>query len=163
MARAIPIINQLAMRKGDSNMKRATSLIMALAVSAMPLLAVAADKPDKSESGAAAGASGKAWPSFRKADADNNGAVSMEEARGVSGLGDSFATYDKNGDGQLSRSEYESAKKAQKSSKKSGGAGSSGAGSSGAGSPGSGAGATGGSGTGGADIGGAGGAGSGSR
>lgn len=52
------------------------------------------------------------WPSFRKADNDNSGAISMDEARGISGLGDNFAQYDKDGDGQLSRSEYEAAKKA---------------------------------------------------
>lgn len=71
-------------------------------------------------SAAGEGAVGKDWPSFRKADNDNNGAISMDEARGIGALGDSFAQYDKNSDGQLSRSEYESAKKA---ASKAGGAG----------------------------------------
>ena len=51
------------------------------------------------------------WPSFRKADNDNNGAITMEEARTVPELGENFAEYDQNKDGRLSRSEYESAKK----------------------------------------------------
>ncbi|GEM_PF-5450780 len=71
---------------------------------------------------AAEGKSSKSgeWPTFKKADADSNGAVSMDEAKAVPGLSDNFTQYDKNGDGQLSRSEYESAKKsASKSSGKS--------------------------------------------
>lgn len=87
------------------------SVILALAVSALPFAAQAADKAS----------SGKDWPSFKKIDADNSGAVSMDEARTVNGLAENFAPYDKNGDGQLSKSEYEAAKKAQKSGKSSSG------------------------------------------
>lgn len=76
--------------------------LFALGLSSVAVTATAAQGKDK-----------KDWPSFRKADADNNGAISQDEARSVTGLGDSFAQYDKNSDGQLSRSEYESAKKAQ--------------------------------------------------
>ena len=74
-----------------------------------------------SAASAAVYAAEEGWPTFRKADNDNNGAISMDEARSVQGLGDSFAQHDKNSDGQLSRSEYESAKK---SASKAGGAGS---------------------------------------
>lgn len=52
------------------------------------------------------------WLTFRKADNDNNGSISMDEAQSVQGLADNFAQYDKDSDGKLSRSEYESAKKA---------------------------------------------------
>lgn len=86
------------------------AVILALAVTALPLAAQAAEKGEKAS---------KDWPTFKKVDADNNGAISMDEARTVSGLSESFAPYDKNGDGQLSKSEYESAKKAQKSAGKS--------------------------------------------
>ncbi|HEX7045662.1 MAG TPA: hypothetical protein VF203_13730 [Burkholderiales bacterium] len=51
------------------------------------------------------------WPSFRQTDADKSGAISMDEARRVQGLGDRFADYDRNTDGQLSRSEFEAAKR----------------------------------------------------
>lgn len=51
------------------------------------------------------------WPTFRKADSDNNGSVTMDEAVGVQGLRENFAQYDKDSDGKLSRSEYESAKR----------------------------------------------------
>lgn len=65
--------------------------------------------------GAFAAAEGKgSWPTFREADADSSGAISLDEARTVQGLGDGFAQHDKNSDGRLSRSEYESAKKAAK-------------------------------------------------
>lgn len=76
------------------------AVLLGLAVSAFSAGAYAAEQEEGS------------WPSFRKADNDNSGAISMDEARNVGGLGDSFAQYDKNNDGQLSRSEYESAKKA---------------------------------------------------
>lgn len=61
------------------------------------------------------------WPSFRKADSDSNGVISMDEARSVRGLGETLADHDKNGDGRLSRSEYETAKRA--AGRKAGGAG----------------------------------------
>jgi hypothetical protein len=90
------------------------SVILALAVSALPLVAhAAADKASDKAS--------KDWPTFRKVDADNNGSISMDEARTLSGLSDSFTSYDKNADGQLSRAEYESAKKAQKTGRSSSG------------------------------------------
>jgi len=55
--------------------------------------------------------------SFQTADADGNGAISMDEARSVPGLAERFAKADKNGDGQLSKSEYESAVKSGKAKK----------------------------------------------
>lgn len=64
---------------------------------------------------------GKEWPTFREADADNSGAISIDEAQEMPGVSQGFSRYDKNGDGQLSRSEYESAKKG---AAKAGGAGS---------------------------------------
>jgi hypothetical protein len=93
------------------------SVILALAVTALPFAATAAEKSDK--------ASSKDWPSFKKVDADNNGAISQDEARTVSGLSDTMTSYDKNGDGQLSKSEYESAQKAAKSAGKAGKSGAS--------------------------------------
>ncbi|MBI3897097.1 MAG: hypothetical protein HY308_02240 [Gammaproteobacteria bacterium] len=83
----------------------AKSVAVAMALAALPFAAQAADS------------SAKDWPTFKKADADSSGAVSVDEARSVTGLSENFASYDKNGDGQLSRSEYESAKKAQKGGK----------------------------------------------
>lgn len=71
-----------------------------LAIALLAFTGVAyADKDQKGEKG------------FKKVDIDNNGAISMEEARTVPGLADNFAAADKNGDGQLSKSEYEAAKK----------------------------------------------------
>lgn len=96
------------------------SVILALAVTALPLVATAAEK------------SSKDWPSFKNVDTDKNGMVSQDEARAVSGLSDTMTSYDKNGDGQLSSSEYESAKKAAKSGTSGSGSGSSGAASGGA-------------------------------
>lgn len=63
--------------------------------------------------GAAGDKSGKQG-SFKQHDADGNGAISMEEARAVPGLSEKFSKADKNGDGQLSKSEYESAAKGGK-------------------------------------------------
>lgn len=83
--------------------------LAALGVSAMVSGAVyAGDKEGKE---------GKSWSSFQKADADSNGAISQDEARNVPGLADAFTSADKNGDGQLSKSEYEAAKKSQKKTK----------------------------------------------
>ncbi len=56
---------------------------------------------------------------FKTHDADGNGAISMDEARSVPGLSEKFSKADKNGDGQLSKSEYESAVKGGKSESKS--------------------------------------------
>lgn len=118
------------------------SVILALAVTALPLAAQAAEKSEKAS---------KDWPSFKKVDADNNGAISQDEARTVSGLSEGMTSHDKNGDGQLSKSEYESAKKAAKSAGKSGDA----SGSGGSSSSGSSTGPAGGSGTGAGSSGGA--------
>jgi len=87
--------------------------LVAIAFSAISVTAYGADqKSDK------AGKSGAT--SFQKVDADGNGAISMDEARSVPGLSGEFAKADKNGDGQLSKSEYEAAVKGMgKSSKKS--------------------------------------------
>lgn len=93
-----------------SKLNRVT--LVAFALSAISLAAYGADQ--KSEK---AGAKGGAT-SFQKIDADGNGAVSMDEARSVPGL--DFAKADKNGDGQLSKSEYESATKGKEKSGKSG-------------------------------------------
>lgn len=85
------------------------TVVLAVALSALPLATLYAADVDKKA---------KEWPTFKKADADNNGNISMDEARTVgTGLADNFAQYDKNSDGQLSRSEYESAKKGQKPAK----------------------------------------------
>lgn len=82
-------------------------MAVAIALSAMSFVAFGAgDKSDKS---------GKS--TFQSADADGNGAISMDEARSVPGLADKFARADKNGDGQLSKSEYESALKGGKAKK----------------------------------------------
>lgn len=61
-----------------------------------------------------AGEQGAKQGSFKTHDADGNGAISMEEARAVPGLSEKFSKADKNGDGQLSKSEYESAAKGAK-------------------------------------------------
>lgn len=86
-------------------MHTAKMAIAVLALSAVSFVAYGAG--DKS---------GKAT-SFQTADADGNGAISMDEARTVPGLADKFAQADKNGDGQLSKSEYESAVKSGKAKK----------------------------------------------
>lgn len=83
-------------------------MAVAIALSAMSFVAFAAgEKADKSSKSS----------TFQTADADGNGAISMDEARTVPGLADKFAQADKNGDGQLSKSEYESALKGAKSKK----------------------------------------------
>lgn len=85
--------------------------VVVFALSAISVSAYGADQ--KADKSAKSGAT-----SFQTVDADGNGAISMDEARAVSGL--DFAKADKNGDGQLSKSEFESATKAQgKSEKKS--------------------------------------------
>jgi len=61
-----------------------------------------------------AGEKGGKHGTFKTHDADGNGAISMEEARSVPGLSEKFSSADKNGDGQLSKSEYESAVKGGK-------------------------------------------------
>lgn len=94
-------------------MKLAVPAAVALAVAGTSGLAVAAQDKERMS---------KDWPTFRKADSDNSGAISQDEARSVQGLGTNFSQYDKNNDGQLSRSEYESAKKAAKSGDKQSGA-----------------------------------------
>lgn len=82
-------------------------LAVAMALSAMSLVAFGAgEKADKG-----------AKSTFQTVDADGNGAISMEEARAVPGLAEKFAQADKNGDGQLSKSEYESAMKGGKAKK----------------------------------------------
>jgi hypothetical protein len=83
------------------------SVAVALTLAALPFTVQAASSSTEA----------KDWPTFKTADADSSGAVSADEARSVAGLAENFASYDKNGDGQLSRSEYESAKKAQKGGK----------------------------------------------
>jgi len=115
--------------------KLAIPAVIAMGLSAVSVTAMSAEGKDKSSS--------KEWPSFRKVDADNNGAISQDEARNVSGLAN-FTQYDKNNDGQLSRSEYESAKKGKSAASKSdssGSMGSSGSSGSPAGSTGAGGGA----------------------
>ena len=97
--------------------KSAVTAAFAFALSAVSVATLAADKSSKANE----------WPSFNKVDTDGNGAISMDEARAVPGLADTFAQYDKNNDGQLSKSEYESAKKAaHKSASKSSASGSAG-------------------------------------
>lgn len=82
-------------------------MAVAIALSAMSFVAFGAgEKADKG-----------AKSTFQTADADGNGAISMDEARSVPGLADKFAQADKNGDGQLSKSEYESAVKGGKAKK----------------------------------------------
>ncbi len=54
-----------------------------------------------------AGSALAAAPAFEEVDADANGSISAEEAASVEGL--DFATADTNGDGSLSKEEYEAA------------------------------------------------------
>lgn len=62
-------------------------------------------------SAAAFAAEADRWPSFRQADQDANGALTLDEVRDVRVLANDFALYDKNGDGKLSRAEFEAAKR----------------------------------------------------
>lgn len=57
-------------------------------------------------------------PSFSQADGDSNGAIDSTEAGVISGL--DMSSADRNGDGQLSRTEYEAATLRQGSSGSSG-------------------------------------------
>lgn len=52
------------------------------------------------------------WPAFRETDRDANGTLSLDEVRSIPVLADGFALHDKNGDGRLSRAEFEAAKRA---------------------------------------------------
>ena len=86
--------------------KSAVTTAFVFALSTVAITGYAADKDKSSKS--------SDWPSFRKVDTDKSGSISMDEARSIQGLSDNFTQYDKNNDGQLSRSEYEAAKKSAK-------------------------------------------------
>lgn len=86
------------------------TMVAAIALSAISVVAYGAEKSGAEKSG-------KASTSFKTADSDGNGAISMDEARSVPGLAEKFAEADKNGDGQLSKSEYEAAVKGGKAKK----------------------------------------------
>lgn len=53
----------------------------------------------------------EAWPAFREADRDANGTLSLDEVRTIPVLAEEFALHDSNGDGRLSRAEFEAAKR----------------------------------------------------
>lgn len=104
-------------------MKRSIHLGLALALTTVSAAVFAEDSMQSSPSSGGGGyeaeipQSGSAdsagsLPTFSQIDQDSSGAVDQTEAKGVSGL--DWTTADRDGDGQLSRSEYEAA--ARKSS-----------------------------------------------
>ncbi|BAU47416.1 hypothetical protein SVA_0837 [Sulfurifustis variabilis] len=85
-------------------MRRIVPTFVALAFSAASALAVAAEQETLTgDSGPPA-----AMPSFEQADKDKSGSVEASETTGIAGL--DLTAADKDNDGKLSRSEYESAK-----------------------------------------------------
>ena len=100
-------------------MKRSIHLGLALALTTASAAVFADDSMQSSPSSGAGGGyeseipqSGSAdgagsLPTFSQIDQDSSGAVDQTEANGVSGL--DWTTADRDGDGQLSRTEYEAA------------------------------------------------------
>lgn len=70
--------------------------------------AVQSDQPGSGAAGAAAGQERAGWPSFSELDRNNTGFISQDDAANVPGL--DFSTADVDGDGRLSRQEYEAAR-----------------------------------------------------
>ena len=109
-------------------MKRSISLVAVLALSGVSGMALAADEEkmpqtgspsgyeETGSSGASSSSSGSssAMPSFSQAASDSTGAIDQSEAGSITGL--DMSTADSNGDGQLSRTEYEAATLRQGSS-----------------------------------------------
>lgn len=93
--------------------------VLAVALSALSFTAYAAETgrgPVQSDqpaaTGTAPGGAGSAtvregWPSFSQLDQDGTGFITQQEAASVSDL--NFMSADTDGDGRLSRSEYEAA------------------------------------------------------
>jgi Ca2+-binding EF-hand superfamily protein len=85
-----------------------TKLLAAAVVALIPLAGIAAEG-GKTKPAAPADQSG----SFDALDANKDGRISMPEASADPKLVESFSTADKNGDGYLDNSEYQSSSKPQ--------------------------------------------------
>lgn len=81
-----------------------TNLLAATLVAIVPLVALAAEPTQTPDPAMPAGQSG----SFDTLDANKDGRISMPEASADPKLVESFSTADKNGDGYLDASEYDS-------------------------------------------------------
>ena len=88
-----------------------TKLLAAAAVMMIPLAGLAAE-PDKAVTPEPTTPSGQS-SSFDTLDANKDGRISMPEASADPKLVESFSTADKDGDGYLDSSEYESSAQPQ--------------------------------------------------
>ena len=86
-----------------------TKLLAATVIALVPLAALAAEPTKTPDPAIPAGQSG----SFDTLDANKDGRISMPEASADPKLVESFSTADKDGDGYLDSSEYESSAQPQ--------------------------------------------------
>ena len=86
-----------------------TKLLAATVIALVPLAALAAEPTKTPDPATPAGQSG----SFDTLDANKDGRISMPEASADPKLVESFSTADKDGDGYLDSSEYESSAQPQ--------------------------------------------------
>lgn len=66
------------------------------------------DRPESGAAGAATGQERAGWPSFSELDKTNSGFISQDDVANVPGI--DFNAADLDGDGRLSRQEYEAAR-----------------------------------------------------
>ncbi len=83
-----------------------TRLLAAAAIALIPLAGIAGQEPQQTPPAEPTATSDESM-SFEALDANKDGRISMPEASADPKLVESFSTADKNGDGYLDNSEYE--------------------------------------------------------
>jgi len=89
-------------------------ILIAVALSTVSALAVAADSHGAATQSKAA--KNSAVPTFEKLDKNHDGKISVDEAKTVPGLSAVFGRADEDGNGTLSKSEYDSITRGMKHS-----------------------------------------------
>ena len=84
-----------------------TRLLAAAAIALIPLAGIAGQEPQQTPPAEPAATTDEGSSSFEALDANKDGRISMPEASADPKLVESFSTADKNGDGYLDNSEYE--------------------------------------------------------